>query len=132
MRREETDVTKTLVTMAMAAVLVAGAACKNNAPPAPRTPAEVTAPVNGRVPVTVDGDGYHPATIRAAAGRQLTLVFTRTTDESCGQQLVFPTTNVRRDLPLNQAVEVPVTVPASGSLGFTCGMNMYQGSVVLQ
>jgi plastocyanin domain-containing protein len=47
-------------------------------------------------------------------------------------RLVFPTTNVRRDLPLNQAVEVPVTVPASGSLAFTCGMNMYQGSVVVQ
>jgi plastocyanin domain-containing protein len=132
MRREETVVTKTLVTMAMAAVLVAGAACKKDAPPAPRSPAEVAAPASGRVAVTVDGEGYHPATIRAAAGRQLTLVFTRTTDECCGQQLVFPSTNVRRDLPLNQPVEVPVTVPATGSLAFTCGMNMYQGSVVVQ
>lgn len=120
----------TLVTMAMAAVLAA--ACKKEAPPAPRAPAEVVAPASGRVAVAVDGEGYHPATIRAAAGRQLTLVFTRTTDESCGQQLVFPTTNVRRDLPLNQPVEVAVTVPPSGSLGFTCGMNMYQGAVVVQ
>jgi plastocyanin domain-containing protein len=123
-------VKKTLVTMAMTAVLAA--ACKKEAPPAPRAPAEVVAPASGRVAVAVDGEGYHPATIRAAAGRQLTLVFTRTTDESCGQQLVFPTTNVRRDLPLNQPVEVAVTVPASGSLGFTCGMNMYQGAVVVQ
>lgn len=121
---------KTLVTLGLVAVVMT--ACKKDAPPAPRTPAEVVAPASGRVAVTVDGEGYHPATIRAAAGRQLTLVFTRTTDESCGQQLVFPTTNVRRDLPLNQAVEVPVTVPASGSLGFTCGMNMYQGAVVVQ
>lgn len=120
----------TLVTMAMAAVLAA--ACKKEAPPAPRAPAEVVAPASGRVAVAVDGEGYHPATIRAAAGRQLTLVFTRTTDESCGQQLVFPSTNVRRDLPLNQPVEVAVTVPPSGSLGFTCGMNMYQGAVVVQ
>jgi plastocyanin domain-containing protein len=123
-------VKKTLVTLGLVAVVMT--ACKKDAPPAPRTPAEVVAPASGRVAVTVDGEGYHPATIRAAAGRQLTLVFTRTTDESCGQQLVFPTTNVRRDLPLNQAVEVPVTVPASGSLGFTCGMNMYQGAVVVQ
>jgi plastocyanin domain-containing protein len=126
-------VKKTLVTMAMAAALTA-VACKKEAATAPRpaAPAEVVAPASGRVAVTVDGEGYHPATIRAAAGRALTLVFTRTTDESCGQQLVFPTTNVRRDLPLNQAVEVPVTVPASGSLAFTCGMNMYQGAVVVQ
>lgn len=121
---------KTLVTLGLMAMVTA--ACKKQAPAAPQAPAEVVAPASGRVAVAVDGEGYHPATIRAAAGRQLTLVFTRTTDESCGQQLVFPTTNVRRDLPLNQAVEVPVTVPASGSLGFTCGMNMYQGTVVVQ
>jgi len=132
MRREETDVTKTLVLIALSAALVTVAACKKDPPPAPRAPAEVVAPASGRVPVTVDGEGYRPATIRAAAGRQLTLVFTRTTDECCGQQLVFPTASVRRDLPLNQPVEVPVTVPASGSLAFTCGMSMYQGAVVVQ
>jgi len=124
-------VKKTLVTLGLLALATA-VACKKEAPPAPRAVAEVVAPTSGRVAVTVDGEGYHPATIRAAAGRQLTLVFTRTTDESCGQQLVFPTTNVRRDLPLNQAVEVPVTVPATGSVAFTCGMNMYQGAVVAQ
>lgn len=116
------------------AALVASA-CKQNAAPAnppPRTPAEVTAPADGRVAVTVDGEGYHPATIRATPGRPLTLVFTRNTDETCGQQLVFPSLNIRRDLPLNRPVEVSLNAPASGSLAFTCGMNMYQGAVVAQ
>ena len=124
--------TRTMVIIALGAALTAFAACKRDAPPAPRSPAEVVAPASGRVAISVDGEGYHPATIRAAAGRQLTLVFTRTTDECCGQQLMFPSNNLRRDLPLNQPVEVPVTVPATGSLGFTCGMNMYQGTVVVQ
>ncbi len=113
-------------------VVAALAACKKDAPPAPITPAEITAPATGRVAVSVDGEGYHPSRIRAPAGRALTLVFTRTTDECCGQQLVFPTMNIRRDLPLNRAVEVPITVPANGTVAFTCGMSMYEGSIVVQ
>jgi plastocyanin domain-containing protein len=128
----EMTVTRTLTTLALTALLPLGVACKKEAPLTPRAPAEVTASPNSRVAVSVDGEGYHPATIRAPAGSHLTLVFTRTTDECCGQQLVFPSINVRRDLPLNQPVEVSITVPASGSLSFTCGMNMYQGSVVVQ
>lgn len=122
--------------MIVTALALTLGACEKNSGAQPRAntagPAEVTAGADGRVPVTVDGEGYHPATIRAAAGRSLTLVFTRTTDETCGQQLVFPDQNIRRDLPLNRPVEVAVTVPASGRMRFTCGMNMYQGAVVVQ
>ena len=56
----------------------------------------------------------------------------RTTDEGCGQQLVFPDLDIRRDLPLNEPVAVDITMPASGRVAFTCGMAMYQGSVVAQ
>jgi plastocyanin domain-containing protein len=113
-------------------VIALSVACKREETVRPNNISVVTAPANGRIAVLVDGQGYHPSTVLARAGQQLTLVFTRNTDETCGQQLVFPTINVRRDLPLNQAVEVAVTVPATGSLGFTCGMNMYQGSVNAQ
>lgn len=123
-----------LGTLALTAALsVTG--CERNTPaptPPPAAPTTATVAAQGRVAVTVDGEGYHPATINAPAGAAVTLVFTRTTDETCGQQLVFPDQNIRRDLPLNTAVEVPLTVPASGRVRFTCGMNMYQGAVVVQ
>lgn len=123
-----------LKTMAMVVVVSLG--CRGgsgNATPAPAAqPEAVTAGADGRVTVRVDGEGYHPATIRAAAGRALTLVFLRTTDETCGQKLRIASMNIERDLPLNQPVEVAVNAPASGSLGFTCGMNMYRGQVVVQ
>ncbi len=117
------------------AVTLGAIACKKDPPaarPAAHAAAEVTAPPNGRVAITVDGEGYHPATIRTAAGSPLTLVFTRTTDETCGQQVVFPSKHTTHDLPLNRPVEVTVTAPATGSLAFTCAMNMYQGAVVAQ
>ena len=82
--------------------------------------------------ITVDGSGYHPATASAPPGKPVRLVFTRTSDAGCGQKLVFPTLGIRKDLPLNEAVPVDVTMPASGQLAFTCGMNMYRGAIVAQ
>lgn len=82
--------------------------------------------------VTVDGQGYHPASLTAPAGEHVRVTFKRTSDDGCGQQLVFPTANIRRDLPLNQPVDVDVTMPASGSLTFQCGMGMLKGSLVVQ
>jgi len=80
--------------------------------------------------ITVDAEGYHPTSVTAAAGKPARLVFTRTSDEGCGQQLVFPQLDIRKDLPLNQPVSVDVTMPATGSIAFACGMDMYRGSVV--
>ena len=109
--------------------------CKHHeaAPAQHVAPARETATVTpgGRVAITVDGDGYHPATIRATAGQPVTMVFTRTTDETCGQQLVFPAQNIHRDLPLRSPVEVTMT-PTSGTIAFTCGMAMYHGALVAQ
>lgn len=82
--------------------------------------------------VTVDATGYHPGSVSAPAGLPVHLTITRTSDEGCGQQIVFPTLNIRRDLPLNRAVIVDFSMPASGSVAFTCGMDMLRGSIVAQ
>lgn len=99
-----------------------GAAASAGPPPAGAT----------TVAVTVDAEGYRPSPVTAPAGKPVRLVFTRTSDQGCGQQLVFPELNLRRDLPLNREVAVDLTMPASGSLSFTCGMNMYKGALVAQ
>ncbi len=95
------------------------------------------APAEGNVArtsrsVTIDGTGYHPNSVSAPAGQPVRLTLTRTSDEGCGQQVVFPTLNIRRDLPLNRAVVVDFSMPASGSVAFTCGMDMFRGSIVAQ
>jgi len=66
--------------------------------------------------LTVDGTGYHPSSISAPPGKAVRLTITRTSDEGCGQQIVFPSLNIRRDLPLNQSVTVEFTMPASGNV----------------
>jgi plastocyanin domain-containing protein len=82
--------------------------------------------------ITVDDKGYHPSEIHAPANSPIRLIFTRTTDEGCGHQLAIPTLNIRRDLPFNEPVSIDITTPPSGSLPFTCGMDMYRGSVVIK
>lgn len=119
-----------------AALIVSVAACKKDSPSHSQhggsANEEATVAAGGTITVRVDGAGYHPARIRAAANSEITLSFLRTTDECCGQQLKIPSLSIQRDLPLNQAVAVAVRVPANGQLGFTCGMDMYRGSVMVQ
>ena len=103
----------------------------NSEAPATNSPAPASsAAERQRVTVTVTGSGYEPSSISARAGQPLTLIFKRTTDQGCGQRLVFPDRDIRRDLPLNQEVEVELTPRENETIAFTCGMGMYRGSVV--
>ena len=100
------------------------------APPAPTAPAKPTT-VDGvrRISVEAGKEGYVPDRIAGKPGEKLTLVFTRTFDAGCISQLKTPDGKLV-DLPLGKAVEVAVTVPQTGELGFACGMDMFHGVVV--
>ncbi len=114
---------------ALTALLTLTAGCNSESKTAPPSAA---APGQAQLEVKVDAKGYHPDTLQAPGGQPVRVSFTRTTDEGCGQQLVFPALNIRKDLPLNRPVTVDFTMPASGSVAFTCGMDMYRGSIVVK
>jgi plastocyanin domain-containing protein len=46
--------------------------------------------------------------------------------------IVVPSLAVRRALPLNQAVEVEFLPERAGDIALACGMNMLQGTIVVQ
>lgn len=104
--------------------LAAAAACNKDA----ALPADGSRTIH----VTVDATGYTPSRINAKAREKVRLVFTRKTDEGCGQQLVVPALDVRKDLPLDTPVSVDVQMPPNGEVAFTCGMTMYEGAVVVE
>lgn len=91
-------------------------------------------PADGRpvIAITVDDKGYTPSEVKAKGGAPVRLVFTRTTDDGCGQQLVFKEQKIQKDLPLKEPVAVDITMPASGRVTFACGMDMYRGAVVVE
>jgi len=87
-------------------------------------------PQGGKVVLTEKG--YEPAKLTLRAGEPARITFVRTTDKTCGTEVVFPSLNIRRPLPLNEPVVIEFTPKASGEIGFACGMNMLRGTVVVQ
>jgi plastocyanin domain-containing protein len=84
-----------------------------------------------RIEITANAEGYTPARIVGKPGEKLALVFTRTIEAECISKLKTPSGELV-DLPLNKPIEVAVTVPQSGELGFACGMDMFHGVIVSQ
>jgi plastocyanin domain-containing protein len=82
--------------------------------------------------VLVTEKGYEPAKVTLRAGTPARITFVRTTDKTCGTEVVFPSLDIRRPLPLNQPVVVDFTPRAAGELTFVCGMNMLRGTVVVE
>jgi plastocyanin domain-containing protein len=111
--------------LSLLVVLAAPAGCARTAPPAERAESGAV------VQVTVDGQGFHPDRIPAKVGEPVTLVVTRTTDETCGTEIVVPAMAIDRKLPLNEKVEITLTPQARGEIAFACGMDMLKGTIVV-
>lgn len=101
----------------------------------PTTKAGATAApdVQGRaIAIEVKRTGYTPAKVEVKAGEQVTLVFTRTEDGECNAEVAIPSLNVKKALPVGQAVAIPFKADQPGEVPFTCGMAMLQGTIVVQ
>ena len=82
--------------------------------------------------VVVSEQGFEPAKVTLRAGTPARITFVRTTDTTCGTEVVFPSLNIKRALPLNQPVVIEFTPAKSGDIAFACGMSMLHGSVVVR
>ena len=63
------------------------------------------------------------------------LAFTRKTDKTCTKEVVVHVDDkktIEKKLPLNTKVEIAITFPAAGELGFACGMDMNKGVIRVQ
>ena len=82
--------------------------------------------------ISVGEQGYEPSRVTLRSGIPARLTFVRTTDKTCGTAVVFPSLNIRRELPLNQPVVIEFTPREPGEVQFVCGMNMLRGTVVVE
>lgn len=87
--------------------------------------------VGGAVPVTAGEDGFKPSSVTFPKGSAGKLVFTRTTDDTCATEVVFPELNIKKDLPKGKPVTVDIPTDKEQKLTFQCGMGMFKSSVVI-
>lgn len=119
------------ITIALGAALALGACSKDDkAAKAPDPQGTVGPDGVRRVQIDAGKGGYKPDRIPAKPGEKLILVFTRTAEGECLRQIKVAG-GEPRELPMNQPVEVEVTVPASGEVKFACGMDMFTGVIAV-
>lgn len=118
------------------------AACggEENTPAPMPEPAPEPEPVVARVEkgvqvihITVGDTGYEPNQIEVQKDLPTRLVFTRTSETTCGTEVHSPDLGFyKTDLPLNEAVEIMVTPDSDGTFTFACGMDMLTGTLVVK
>jgi plastocyanin domain-containing protein len=108
----------------MAFVAISGCTKKTDAGAGPAA--------TGAVAITVDGDGFKPSAVTFKKGSPGALVFTRTVDDTCATEVVFPQLDIKKDLPKNTPVTINVPTDKEQKLTFQCGMGMYKSSVVIE
>jgi RND family efflux transporter MFP subunit len=82
--------------------------------------------------IRITSGGFEPATIRLRKGVSAQLTFVREIDPSCATEIVIPEFKIKRGLPLNEHVTVEFTPSKAGEFGFSCGMNMLQGRIIVR
>jgi len=63
-------------------------------------------------------------------GAARSLVFRRTTDDTCATSVVFPALGIQKPLPLNTDVAIELPATLTEEVTFQCGMGMHRGKVV--
>jgi plastocyanin domain-containing protein len=103
--------------------------------PRPTPPPAVVGTVQAprSVDIKVSNLGFTPSTVSGRPGESLRLNFYY--DKSagrCGREVVVPKDNVRVTLDEKQPVAVNITLPPSGEVTWSCGMDMLHGKIVIE
>lgn len=75
--------------------------------------------------------GYKPANIHLKKGKTTTLKIIRRDSNSCLEEIIIPEFKIKKYLPLEKEVDIPITPQRKGEYKFHCGMNMYHGKLIV-
>ncbi|HEX9962466.1 MAG TPA: cupredoxin domain-containing protein [Pyrinomonadaceae bacterium] len=83
------------------------------------------------VRINISQAGYAPASVSVKKGQTVRLVFYRSDANNCGDELVFPAFDIRREIPVGKRVIMTLTPKRAGAISFACGMDMYRGKILV-
>lgn len=84
------------------------------------------------VRIDITAGGFEPAEIKLVKGRRARLAFARKDSNNCASEVVFSKLNIRKSLPVGKTTVVEITPTESGELGFSCGMDMLKGKLLVE
>lgn len=76
--------------------------------------------------------GYTPGTIILKKSQPARIIFDRKDPSPCLDQIVFPDFGVHANLPMGEQYVVEITPQEAGEYGFSCGMNMMHGKMIVE
>ena len=76
--------------------------------------------------------GYRPELIILKKSVPARIVFDRKDSSPCLDQIVFPDFGVQAALPMGDQYVVEITPEQAGEFGFSCGMKMMQGKMIVE
>ena len=88
-------------------------------------------PHDGELDIVVKG-GFSPSVILLQRGETVRLNFRREEESACTEEVVIDAFDVRRKLPAWRTTTVVLTPQQSGVFGFTCGMRMLHGKIIVE
>jgi plastocyanin domain-containing protein len=94
------------------------------------SPRAAHAAADKAIDILVQDGTYQPAAIEVAAGKAVTLRFTRRDATPCAEKVVFGDLGLSFDLPLGQPRTIVLGPLAAGMHEFTCEMGMYRGRLI--
>ena len=87
---------------------------------------------DGDIVISVDNGTYQPARLKVSAGQPVTLTFLRKDASPCAAMVVFPDADISEELPLNKVKAIVLPAMPRGEYAFTCQMQMYRGTLVVE
>ncbi len=74
-------------------------------------------------------DGFEPNKIDVSSQTPVILKVTRTSDQTCGTEIVIKDKKINQKLPLNETVTIDLGTLKKGTVEFACAMNMIKGTL---
>lgn len=81
--------------------------------------------------VVVDG-GYKPEVTVLQKDTPTDLIFLRKDTSSCLEEVIFPDLGLQQKLSLKQSNVISIPALRPGEYGYSCGMRMYHGKLVIK
>lgn len=85
-----------------------------------------------KLQILVKDGVYEPDRIRLPAGEPATLHFRREDPTPCAEWVLFPDLEVSAELVVHRDTAVKIPAAEPGEYPFTCQMQMYRGTLVIE